>query len=123
MKIVLQGEDAILLIATEGMLTIEAESAEHSYSPFHMLGSALAYCTFSVLYSWASNSDLDVSDLQIRVSWEFADQPHRVGSMQMQLAWPSLPENRRAAAQRAATLCAVHATLSHTVPIETALTA
>lgn len=123
MKIVLQGEDAIRLHATEGMLTIEADSAEQSYSPFHMLGSALAYCTFSVLYSWASNSDLDVDDLEVGVSWEFADNPHRVGRMQMELHWPSLPENRRAAAQRAATLCAVHATLSHTVPIETELTA
>ena len=121
MKIVLQGEDAILLTATEGMLTIEAESEGESYSPFHMLGSALAYCTFSVLYSWATHSNLDVGDLQIRVSWEFADDPHRVGRMQMQLVWPSLPENRRVAAQRAATLCAVHATLSHTVPIETEL--
>src|SRR5687768_12135500 len=111
MKIVLQGEDAILLSATEGMLTIEAESAKQSYSPFHMLGSALAYCTFSVLYSWASNSELDVSDLQVRVGWEFAEDPHRVGQMTMDLMWPSLPENRRAAAERAATLCAVHATL------------
>ncbi|HEY0672145.1 MAG TPA: OsmC family protein [Longimicrobiales bacterium] len=123
MKIVLQGEDAILLSATEGMLTIEAESPEQSYSPFHMLGSALAYCTFSVLYSWASNSDHDVSDLQVRVSWEFADNPHRVGSMRMELQWPSLPATRKAAAERAAQLCAVHATLSHTVPITTELTA
>jgi uncharacterized OsmC-like protein len=121
MKIVLQGEDAILLVATEGMLTIEADSADQSYSPFHMLGSSLAYCTFSVLYSWATNSDLDVDDLQVRVAWEFAEDPHRVGRIRMQLQWPSLPENRQAAAQRAATLCAVHATLSHTVPIETEL--
>lgn len=123
MKIVLHGEDAILLSATEGMLTIEAESADQSYSPFHMLGSSLAYCTFSVLYSWATHSNFDVSDLEIRVSWEFADNPHRVGRMQMQLKWPSLPETRRAAAERAAQLCAVHATLSHTVPIETELQA
>lgn len=121
MKIVLEGEYAILLTATEEMLTIEAESAEQSYSPFHMLGSALAYCTFSVLYSWASNSDFDASDLQVRVQWEFAENPHRVGNMTMQLIWPSLPEARRAAAERAATLCAVHATLSHTVPITTEL--
>jgi uncharacterized OsmC-like protein len=123
MKIVLQGEDAILLLATEGQLTIEAESADESYSPFHMLGSALAYCTFSVLYSWATNSDLDVSDLQVRVAWEFAEDPHRVGNMRMELNWPSLPVARRAAAERAATLCAVHATLSHTVPITTELKA
>ena len=121
MKIVLEGEYAILLTATEEMVTIEADSAEQSYSPFHMLGSALATCTFSVLYSWASNSDFDVGDLQIRVQWEFAESPHRVGNMTMQLIWPSLPENRRAAAERASKLCAVHATLSHTVPITTEL--
>lgn len=123
MKITLQGEDAILLSAAEGMLTIEAESAEEMYSPFHMLGSSLAYCTFSVLYSWASNSELDLADLQIRVSWEFTENPHRVGKMNTQIIWPSLPENRRTAAQRASLLCAVHATLSHTVPISTELTA
>jgi uncharacterized OsmC-like protein len=121
MKIVLEGEYAILLTATEEMLTIEADSPEQSYSPFHMLASALATCTFSVLYSWASNSDFDVGDLQIRVQWEFVESPHRVGNMTMQLMWPSLPENRRAAAERASKLCAVHATLSHTVPITTEL--
>jgi uncharacterized OsmC-like protein len=123
MKIVLEGEYAILLVPTEEMLTIEAESPEQSYSPFHMMGSALAYCTFSVLHSWASNSDLDVSDLNVRVTWEFAESPHRVGNMTMQLMWPSLPENRRAAAERASKLCAVHATLTHTVPITTELKA
>lgn len=121
MKIVLQGEDAILLMATEGMLTIEAESAHEQYSPFHMLGSSLASCTFSVLHSWASNSDLDVSDLTIRVQWEFVEDPHRVGKLLTEVTWPSLPENRRTAAERAAALCAVHATLAHTVPITTEL--
>jgi uncharacterized OsmC-like protein len=121
MKIVLEGEDAILLTATEETLTIEAESTEQSYSPFHMLGSALAYCTFSVLYSWASNSELVASDLHIRVRWQFAENPHRVGQIWMELIWPGLPENRRAAAERASALCAVHATLSHTVPIATEL--
>ena len=123
MKIVLEGEYAILLLATEGLLTIEADSPSQSYSPFHMLGSALATCTFSVLYSWATNSEFDVDDLQIRVSWSFAENPHRVGDMKMELHWPSLPQERRAAAERAAGLCAVHATLSHTVPITAELKA
>ncbi len=123
MKIVLEGEYAILLTATEGELTIEAESPSQTYSPFHMLGSALATCTFSVLYSWTMNASADTSvdDLQIRVSWEFAEKPHRLGQMSMELIWPSLPQERRAAAERAAQLCAVHATLSHTVPIATEL--
>ena len=121
MKIVLQGEDAILLVPTPGMLSIESDDPEQQYSAFHMLASALAYCTFSVLYSWASNSKLDADGLHIRVSWSFAENPHRVGNMNMELHWPELPENRRAAAEHAAKLCAVHATLSHTVPITTTL--
>lgn len=123
MKIVLEGDYAILLSPAEGMLTIEADSPSRTYSPFHMLGSALATCTFSVLYSWVmnSNADFSVDDLQIRVSWEFAENPHRVGHMNMELHWPSLPQERRAAAERATQLCAVHATLSHTVPITTEL--
>lgn len=123
MKIILDGENAIVLQAEEGMLTIEAESEDQMYSPFHMLGSALATCTFSVLYSWASNSKLNVDDLKIRVDWDFADDPHRVSSIRSTITWPSLPEARRAAAQRAAALCAVHATLSHPPQIETAVTA
>lgn len=112
MKIVLESEEAILLEPTDGPLTIEASSAEMSYSPFHMLASSLATCTFSVLYSWAIHADLSINDLTVRVSWTFADEPHRVGNLQMVLNWPSLPQARAPAATRAAALCAIHATLS-----------
>ena len=38
------------------------------------------------------------------------------------LDWPSLPQNRRAAARRASELCTIHATLTHspTVTVTTA---
>lgn len=94
-------------------MTIEAPSAEQSYSPFHMLGSALAYCTWSVLASWATNAKIEVDDLTVDVSWEFASDPHRVGAMSISYRWPALPEGRRRAAARVAEMCAVHATLSH----------
>lgn len=113
MKIILTSENSVRLVPEAGPMTIEAQSAEQQYSPFHMLGSSLAYCTFSVMYSWATHVKIPVDDLTLDVSWEFAEDPHRVGSMALSFTWPSLPEQRLNAAKRAAELCTVHATLMH----------
>ena len=78
MKITLTGEESIRLEPSTGPLTIEAPSRDQGYSAFHMLASALATCTFSVLHSWASNKDVHVDDLRVDVSWKFAEGEHRV---------------------------------------------
>ena len=113
MKIVLTSENSVRLIPEPGAMTIEAQSIEQQYSPFHMLGSSLAFCTFSVLYSWATHVKLPVDDLTLDVSWEFAEDPHRVGTIALSFDWPSLPAKRINAAKRAAELCTIHATLMH----------
>src|SRR6476620_4821915 len=113
MKITLLGEDAIRLEPVPGALTIEAPSAEASYSPFHMLASGLASCTFSVLHSWSTHAKIPVDDLTLEMHWRFADDPHRVSAIDVRFDWPSLPANRVAAARRVAELCTVHATLTH----------
>ena len=118
MKITLLGDDMIRLEAVPGALTIETESAEMQYSPFHMLASGLASCTFSVLYSWATHAKLSVDDLTLEVHWAFADDPHRVSNIAVIFDWPSLPANRLAAARRVAELCTVHATLTTPPSIE-----
>lgn len=121
MKIILTSEDSIRLIPDEGPMTIEAPTADEQYSPFHMLGSSLAYCTFSVMYSWATHTKQDVDDLVIDVSWKFAeDEPKRVSNIRLSYQWPGLPEKKREAARRVAELCTVHATLSHPPTIEIA---
>lgn len=113
MKITLVADDAIRLEPTPGPLTVEAASAEMQYSPFHMLASGLASCTFSVLHSWASHAKIPIDDLTLDVRWQFADEPHRVSNIALTFDWPSLPPARLAAAGRVAELCTVHATLSH----------
>jgi len=118
-KITLLSDDRIRLDGGAGPMTIEAESAETSYSPFHMLASALATCTLSVLHAWATNAKLPSDDLAVEVGWSFVEEPHRVGSMSLDIEWPSLPENRRAAAQRVADLCTVKVTLHHPPEIVT----
>lgn len=122
MKVTLTSDESLRVEGDGGtMLTIEAESAERAYSPFHMLASGLALCTHAVLESWAGHANLDAGALQLDVAWNFAEAPHRVARYEMTIRWPGLPEGRRAAASRAATLCAVHATLSHPPAIEVTL--
>ncbi|HXT18743.1 MAG TPA: OsmC family protein [Gemmatimonadaceae bacterium] len=113
MKIILLSDDSIRLEPTPGPMTIEAPSADQSYSPFHMMASGLAYCTFSVMYAWAEHARLDASDLTVDVAWTFADDPHRVGTYALRFNWPTLPANRLGAAKRVAEMCTVHATLQH----------
>lgn len=96
-----------------GPLTVEAESADQEYSPFHMLASGLGVCTFSVLASWATHAKLDLAGLAIDVAWRFTDDPHRVGDYDVGIHWPALPAERRSAAARVAEMCGVHNTLAH----------
>ena len=111
MKITLLSDESIRLEPATGQLTIEAESADREFSPYQMLASGLAVCTFGVLQSWASNAGVSADDLVIDVSWSFAENPHRVGAMELTYQWPSLPPERARVAQRVAELCPVHKTL------------
>ncbi|HKN57392.1 MAG TPA: OsmC family protein [Gemmatimonadaceae bacterium] len=117
MKITLTGEESLRLEPAPGMLTIEASSADRAYSPFHMVASGLGSCTFSVLQSWASNKNIGVDDLKIDVSWKFLEGEHRFEGMSVRLDWPSLSAELWPRALRAAQVCGVHQTLTHTVPI------
>jgi uncharacterized OsmC-like protein len=112
MKITLTSEESLRLEGTSGQLTIEAPTPELQYSPFHMFGSALGACTFSVLQSWAANRNIDAGDLRIDVSWRFIEGQHQVGSMKVKLQWPTLSAELWPRAIRAANLCGIHKTLT-----------
>lgn len=120
MKIILLSEDSVRLVADDGPLVIESPDPEQQYSPFHMLGGALAYCTFSVMYSWAEHTQHAVDDLVIDVRWVIStDAPRRVSEMHLTYHWPSLPEQKREAAKRVAHLCTIHETLLHPAIVTT----
>ena len=117
MKITLTGEESLRLEPSSGPLTIESESPDQSYSPFHMLGSALGACTLSVLQSWASNRNIAANDLKIDISWTFVEAQHRVGSMNVKLDWPSLSAEVWPKAIRVASVCGIHQTMTHPIEI------
>lgn len=122
MKISLTSEESVRLEPLPGPMTIEAATEDQLYSPFHMLGSGLAFCTYSVLASWASNAKLHSDDIVIDVHWTFVEDPHRLGRIDMKIDWPSLPPQRQSAAQRVADMCAIHATLEHLPELSTTVT-
>lgn len=118
MKITLLSEESIRLEPTAGPMTIEALTAEQSYSPFHMLASGLAYCTFSVMYAWAEHAGIPANDLTLEVAWTFAEDPRRIDRYELRFDWPSLPTRRLDAAKRVATMCTIHTTFEHPPAID-----
>ena len=122
MKISLTSEESIRLEPLPGPMTIEAATEDQVYSAFHMLASGLAFCTYSVLASWASNAKLRSDDIIIDVHWTFVEDPHRLGKIDMKIEWPSLPPQRQGAAQRVADMCAIHATLENPPKLSTTVT-
>ena len=107
MKILLVAESRLRVEGGAGPLSVEAESAETTYSPAHMVASGLAVCTLSVLHSWAANASLPTDDLALEVAWRYVEEPHRIGEWNVEIDWPSLPEARRRAAERVAALCTI----------------
>jgi uncharacterized OsmC-like protein len=118
-KITLLSDDRIRVEGGAGPMTVEAESAEMTYSPFHMLASGLATCTLAVLHAWATNAKLPFENVALEVGWTFAEQPHRVGTMDVEVDWPGLPPERLGAAKRVADLCTVKVTLAHPPAVRT----
>ena len=120
-KITLTSEESVRLEPTAGPMTIEAPTADTQYSPFHMIGGSLAFCTYSILASWASHAGIDPEGLVLDVAWSFAENPHRLGKIDLSFEWPALPPNRRAAAERVAALCPIHTTFHHPPAVTIAL--
>jgi uncharacterized OsmC-like protein len=121
MKITLLSPSSLRLEPAPPPLTIEALTAEQSYTPFHMLASGLAVCTWTVLHSWAQHAKLGADGLALELDWSFAEKPHRIGSIRVRIEWPDLPGERAAAARRVARMCAVHNTLTHPPEIDIGL--
>ena len=103
----------------EAGFDIQAEDPAAHFGGVCLLVTSLAWCTYSVLASYAQRIDVPVEDMTMRLKWRLAQKPTRIAAIDMQVRWPQLPESRLDAAMRAAALCTVHNTLKDSVEIET----
>lgn len=115
MKILMHSETDITMSEFDApAFDIEtAPGAEAHYSALQMFATSLGLCTASVLMAYAEQISVATEGLQVRLRWQYAEKPFRVGGMEMDIVWPSLPENRLRAAERAASQCTIHNTLHH----------
>ena len=93
------------------------------FSALQMFATSLALCTASVLIGYGEQIEAETHGLSVRVRWELDEKPRRIRHIDMDIAWPGLPESRVAAAQRAAAHCTIHNTLHHPTHIDTRVTA
>lgn len=110
MRMILEEEQRIRLeMGGDGF---EIASEGPSISPYHLLAGSLASCTALTVASWAEEAGIDADPLTITVAWEMVEErPKRVARMEMELVWPTLPEDRVHTAERVADLCPIHGTL------------
>ena len=93
---------------------IHGDADGEGFSALQMLASSMALCTASVLVAYAEGVlKTDARTLSVRVTWEYAESPYRVGSMHTTVVWPDVPDNRVDAVARAVKSCTVHRTLEH----------
>lgn len=112
MRIEVVGETELVVSAAGRHLDIE-ESEEGHLGPLEMLAASLGTCTVAVLADWGLRAGLDPEGIRLTVRWEYVEDPYRVGSYDVDIEWPELPEERRVVARRVAAACTVKHTLAH----------
>lgn len=99
---------------------IHGDADGEGFSALQMLACSLVLCTGSVLAAYAEGVlEVGIEDLALRVRWEYAESPYRVGSMHVTIRWPQVPDDRIEAVKRAVKTCTVHRTFEHPPAIET----
>ncbi len=125
MRIVMHSEFA-LSVSDFHSPDFDVDTEEHAHAHFsalQMFATSLALCTASVLIGYGEQIGSETHALSIRVRWEVDEKPRRIRHIDMEIAWPGLPQSRVAAAQRAASHCTIHNTLHHPTHVETRVTA
>jgi putative redox protein len=82
--------------------------------PLELVPAALGTCVAFFVQQFLTRRGLDAGGMEIQVFSAGADNPHRIGHLEVTVAVPrGIPEQYREAVRRAAESCTVHHTLSH----------
>ena len=89
-----------------------------------LLMASLGSCMGSVLVYFAERHDIPLQGMEIKLDWEIAERPHRIGKIAIDIALPGeLPDQRRQTLERVAHACLIHNTLTHPPAISLHVTA
>lgn len=96
--------------------------ADEGMTPVECLAVSLGSCVAYFVGRFAQRHSLPIQDLQVTTAWDYAEQPHRVGSFDVQVSLgATLDATMRDRLQRVAEACTVHHTLRHPPEIRVTL--
>jgi len=122
MRVIMHNEnDLELRDFNQPEFEVQAEDPEAHYSALQMFATSMALCTYSVLVAYSEQIDATTDDIVVKIQWSYADDPFRIGAIDMSIDWPQLPESRLAAAKRVAEQCTLHHTLAHPPRVTTSV--
>jgi len=89
-----------------------------------LLMASLGSCIGSVLVYFADRRDLDLEGMSIDLDWKIAEDPHRIGAIDIAVSIPKkIPPAQAKALDRVAHACLIHNTLTHPPKISLGLAA
>jgi len=97
---------------------------DQGMTPVELLVASLGSCIGYFAARFCQRHDLPTDGLQVTMAWDYAEQPHRVGSMTARVHLPVEPEPAiRARMQKVLEGCTVHHSISITPKIDVQITA
>jgi putative redox protein len=123
------GGDRVAIITGAGGLRFTTEIRGHTIvtdqpergggtdtapTPLDLLPVALGSCIMLYAHQFCATRQIPDEGLRVEVRWETANAPRRISRFDVQVILPDdLPEEYRAAIERAVLACPVHNTLGH----------
>jgi putative redox protein len=92
---------------------LEDGGGDTAPTPTELFLGGLAACIAFYAERFLRRSGLPAAGLQVSCSYAWAENPHRVGEIQLAVDAPGLTPERRPAFERVIEHCAVHNTLEH----------
>jgi putative redox protein len=87
-------------------------------TPTEMFLGGLAACVAFYAERFLRRNGLPAAGLQVGCAYTWAENPHRVGEIQLTVDAPGLTPQKRAAFERVVEHCTVHNTLQHTPAVK-----
>lgn len=83
-----------------------------SFSPTDLVATALGTCVATIMGIYAQKHSIDLSGMRLKVNKEMTTEaPRRIKRLAVEVKAPAIPEQHRAALEKAAHSCPVHKSL------------
>jgi|SRR5581483_5996381 len=92
----------------------EEGGEDNGITPVEMFAASLGACIGYYAVRFCQRHQLPEAGLSVNLSWDYAEQPHRIGTIDVQVALPKgFPEPLKDRIQKVIEGCTVHNSLTH----------